>query len=69
MKIIVNIRDDISEISALEYVIGVMKLERVSKAREIKHFGWASRFKDGTIVTVREKKTAKSPDSFIVYKE
>ncbi len=66
-RIIINCHG-VKAADALQKVKLVIEGGRVSNARKIKHYCWATTFNDKTTVEVRQKKTKDSPDSFIVYK-
>ena len=67
-KLIINIDDSVTDLESLEVVHIVIGKGKVSKARGIKHYCWITKFHNGTTVSVRDKKTEKSADSFCVYK-
>ena len=69
MKLIIETRDNIDMATAIAYVESVMNKGRISEGRGIKHYCWVCVFESGIVVAVRQKKTNKSADSFIVYKD
>lgn len=68
MKIIIEVQGKISPTDALQYVKLVMERGKISDSRGIKHYCWASRYNDGTVVATRTKRNKNSADSFVVYK-
>lgn len=68
-KIIINIRDGISELEALSMVTTVIEGGRVSMgANNKKHYCWLTRWKDGRICYVTPKYKTNS-DIFTIYRE
>lgn len=56
-----------SEQAALHLVDAVIAGGRISEAKTGKHFCWVTKFKSGHTVVVRQKRTKKSADSFLIY--
>lgn len=68
-KIIINIKDGISELEALDMVTRVVEDGRVSVgAKDKNHYCWLTRWHDGMICYVTPKYKTDS-DIFTIYKE
>ena len=69
MKVIIDIKDKTPVNRAICCAYSVILGGYRSKGRGIPHYCWVTRFADKTIVETRQKKTRKSPESFVVYTE
>lgn len=69
-KITIDFPEDMGVLNAMAYVTRVINGGRVSEAGGIQHYCWHTTFghDDHVSVTVRQKRTPESADSFLVMK-
>lgn len=67
-RIIINIRDGISEEDAIYMVKLSMESGRISSNKNGKHYCWMTTFKTGEAVSVTAKKKGQTSDIFNVFK-
>ena len=68
-RIIIEHDPGITEQEAVEHVLSVIQLGKLSEAGGVKHYCWMTAFRDGFTVAVRRKKPGQTSDSFLVMKE
>ena len=69
MKLMVDIRGDISVLNALNMVYSVIEAGKISETKGVPQFCHATTFPSGCVVYVRPKKSEESADSFVVYRD
>lgn len=65
----VTIHDGVSDLDAAWMLLQVIKQGRISESRGIHHYCWHSTSPNGLAASVRQKRSAESADSFVIYRE